>query len=542
MALMLGCALVFTLSAHAADPIATPIKWTVDRARPAKIALYIKRGESIDIMPRFFDGGLPVNLFGAVTVDLFYRPSAETNLYRLPGSVTALQGELCFHWTPAAELTNSAYVYEVVISGLTNTSIRQEGTITMQPNLGYTAPTNNPQPIYTIDFATVQLFNTGLAPFLNAYVIGDLQELVAGWQNGTGSIDVNNLTVRGTLVYTNWPAYLARTNDLPANVITGLTVTGYATMSRTGPNVAITVTGDGGGSGGGGIGSYTNTRIAGVDHTNSVAIGDGSNLTWRLRDGSWRPDLSIQIPDAEMASVWDADALGTNRLAYKIGGQIVGYYDSNGLTLLTGSLTLWEEDLTCNVRLNDGSRTDPSLTLEGHPGTMGMYGRGYMGSWGFGFSHAGSDVLMINSGGLYTLNTNAVLSGRHIGDISEATGYPEPLFYAWATNALYPALTITNAGALTIKSPPANNTGIELNGSNRTVSLRDVSQYDRVKLDGGSGTVTLKDAGGTTRFSVSAANTYFTGIRTQYTRNVSNTAMITNIFTVESGLIKTWQQ
>jgi hypothetical protein len=163
---LLGCSLLSAVcSLSSADPIATPIKWTVERSRPAPFALPIKRGESVDIMPRFYDYSVGVDLSGAQTIDLFYRAAGNTNLYFVPGSTTSNRGEMIFHWTPAAELTNSQYSYEIMMSGLTNTSIRQEGTITMLPNLGYTAPATNPTPIYLIDFAVTRILNSALSPF-----------------------------------------------------------------------------------------------------------------------------------------------------------------------------------------------------------------------------------------------------------------------------------------------------------------------------------------------------------------------------------------
>lgn len=194
--LLLSAVVIFLLLPIVAfcDTIPTPIHLPVERSRPAKYNLYIKRGEAVDFLPRFYDYGTAVDLSGAVTIDLFYRPATETNLYRLIGGLTTNRGEMAFPWRPACELTNSAYAYEVIVSGLTNTTIRQEGTITMLPNLGYSAPTSNPTPVTLIDFASVRILNSGLSPFAPS-------NGVASWGNIGGNI--SNQTDLLSLVLSN---------------------------------------------------------------------------------------------------------------------------------------------------------------------------------------------------------------------------------------------------------------------------------------------------------------------------------------------------
>jgi hypothetical protein len=424
-------------------------------------------------MPQFFDYSVPVDLTTALGFSLEYRAQGDTNRYAISGSLTTNAGEMFFAWTPACELTNSSYLYEVVMIGYTNTSIRQEGTITMAPNLGYSAPITNPTPIYTLDFATVQLRNIGLSPFSSTNV-------TQGLPGPPG------------------PQGIPGTNGTLATNITITVTTNLNIMSMIITNITI--------GGGGGVGSYTNTSINGIPHTNNIMIGDSVSVSWSFgTDGVWR-----------------ANSWSSNGLDWVVGGEHIGSVSNNGITLFKGSLQLYEEDLTCNVRIYDGSRLVPSVTLAGHPDTIGLYGRGIDGSYGLGWSHAGTDVGVLCANGIRLLNTNAAFYGRFVGDLTSvvsnyfgmfegnftgsftgslagAYGYPEPLYIRFATNPTLPSLVITN-----------------------------------------SGTILVKDAGGTTKFSVDPQWTYFTGIKTQYTRNAANTAAITNIITYKSGLVTTF--
>lgn len=212
------------------------------------------------------------------------------------------------------------------------------------------------------------------------------------------------------------------------------------------------------GGGGGGTGSYTNTEIAGVANTNGVRIGNGSNTTWRNDDGIWILDVPPSGPGS-VGPVWDADSMGTNLLSLKIGGQIVAGFDSNGLALYHGTVTLWESDLRANMMVYDGSRRSPSITLQGHPGEIGFYGRGYMGSYGFGLASASNDVLVMWRGGITLLTNSAAFTGNHAGDAGALTNVPEPWAKATYSNALVsplplPSLTVTG-GAINVRSGTA---------------------------------------------------------------------------------------
>jgi hypothetical protein len=190
--------------------------------------------------------------------------------------------------------------------------------------------------------------------------------------------------------------------------------------------------------GGGGVGSFTNFSINGIPNSSGVMIGDSVNSQWTQgTDGVWRVDMS------------------TNQTQWVINGEHIGGVDSNGITLLKGTLQLYEEDLDCNVRLYDGSRLVPSLTFWGHTNEWGLYARGYNGTTVAGWSQAGTEIGLLHGGGIKLMTTNAAFEGRLIGDISQATGYPEHEFRNWQTNMSFTALSLSNMvvtpGSLSVK-------------------------------------------------------------------------------------------
>ena len=404
-----------SLTAAAADSIPTPIRWQVERSRPQKFPIPIKRGESVNIMPQFFDYSTPVDLSPALGVYLEYRAQGDTNRYAVTGSLTTNSGEMFFAWTPAAELTNSSYLYEVVISGFTNTSIRQEGTITMLPNLGYSSPATNPTPINTIDFATVRILNIGCSPFNTT----NLTTGPAGPQGpaGTNGVAVTNVT------------YSTVTNlNLTTVVITNLTIQNGTSVtyvaanddSRWSTNQPF-------------VGSFVYTNAG-----QNFSITNAGIITAIVNTNSGSGGLTT------MPAVWDTASSGTNALFQKVEGQYMTRIDSNGLTMLKGTIQLFEEDLYCNVLRYDGSRTAPSETYAGHPGEYGTYGRGYDGHWCHAWEIGGTEVGIFHASGITLMSTNYAFRGKLIGDISDATGYPEPIFTAWKTNMNFSTLTLSN--------------------------------------------------------------------------------------------------
>jgi hypothetical protein len=187
-----------------------------------------------------------------------------------------------------------------------------------------------------------------------------------------------------------------------------------------------------------------------------------------------------------MPATWDADEIGTNALYVKVGGQVMERHDTNGITMLHGSLQLYEEDLNCNVRLYDGSRLAPSFTFRGHTNDFGLYARGWNGLYGAGWSMSGAEIGVLHAGGITLMQTNGTFAGRHSGDLSDCTGYPEPLFEAWKTNMQFSALTLTNL----IVTPGA-------------ISLLDSLNTPRLSLTPADG-MTVNDAGGTARTKIGA--------------------------------------
>ena len=588
------------LEAGVADPIAVPYTRKIDRKNPSAWILPARRGETLSITARYVDDQTPVDLTHAYAAWFRYRGLSATNGYAIPCEfVNRTNGQLTAVWTPANELADSTYVWDIIVSGATSSMIRAFGSLTLSPSIGYVNPTNRPTTLSLLDMATVQIVNIGSAPWLSSYEIDDVRRYIAGLEDGSASLDVGSLTIGGVPIL-----------PLIDQAITGLTVSGYGSLNRTGPHTAeLTITGGGGSGGsgkGGGIGSYTNTSINGSSNTNSIMIADSVNVSWAYgTDGVWRAtaaesvDLWIAVSNIvttaallgqtaygwgdhrtagylthETDPAWSAvsngvttSALrgesafgwGDHRLAgymtqmpttwsstgavyWVVDGVQIGRVDSNGITMLRGSLQLQEQDLNCNVRIYDGSRTAPCLTPYGHTNTIGMYVRGYMGSWGFGFSHAGKDILTINSGGLSMLMTNAAISGRIIGDLSSCSNYPEPLFFAYKTNMVYAGFTIQTNGVLTMQHSPFGFDAIVLNASNSTACFYDDNQTKRVNVDGNNGIVTLRDSVGSIKWEASSASSFFSGVRTQFTVNAARTVTVTNVITYVYGQVTKFTQ
>lgn len=456
------------LAAGVSDPISVPITRRVNRQAPwVPWLIPAKRGETLSITPQYVDDDIAVDLTHAYTAYFRYRPISGTNSYAIPAEFSVrTNGMVTAIWAPGNDLGFNQYSWDMIVSGSTSSMIRAGGTITLSDSIGHTATTGTPTVLNILDMATVQILNVGYAPWLSSYEIDDVRRYIEGLEDGSASLSVSSLAVAG--------------EDLTPVVggsLTGLTVTGYGTLTRTGPHTAtINVTGDGGGTGGGGIGSYTDTEINGVSHTNSVRIADGDSVRWSLgTDGVWRAS-------ATTPNTWAV----TGAVSWVVDGVEIGRVDANGITMLKGSLQLYEDDLNCNVRIYDGSRTAPSLTPYGHTNTIGMYVRGIAGSWGYGFSHAGSDILMIHAGGLSLLSTNALISGRFSGDLSGCSNYVETAFESWRTNQVFSGMTITNAGNIAIK----DQYGI----------------YECFKVTGSNGTIQVRDSGGTLRFEVNGSD------------------------------------
>lgn len=456
------------------NDIAPVLAWTVNPDTLAAYNLQLNQGETVILQPTF-DG---LDFSGASAVALRYRPIGASGWhYVAPGTIhNATGGVARVRWDSTVEGTNSTYQYEIAVQSADAMLLRSYGTLTIRPSLSGSS-TSMPALVTVFDWQLVDHVNIGSAPFLSQVALAPFASFWASLTNGTADINVRSILVDGQ----------------PIN------------------------------SGGGGIGSYTNTEIAGVSHTNGVRIGNGSNLTWRLRNGIWCPDVPIVVgPQGEQGppgqavtnvtisittnltimtmtitnitiggggvgsftnfsingipntsgvmigdsinsqwtqgtdGVWRVD-MSTNQTQWVINGEHIGGVDSNGITLLKGTLQLYEEDLDCNVRLYDGSRLVPSLTFWGHTNEWGLYARGYNGTTVAGWSQAGTEIGLLHGGGIKLMSTNAAFEGRLIGDISQATGYPEHEFRNWQTNMSFTALTLSNMvvtpGLVVVKDP-----------------------------------------------------------------------------------------
>lgn len=458
-------------------PIAKVYRWNSTVEDGSAFALSPTRGETMILQIRLIEYGQPKDLTHAYTVYMIYKAVGSTNTHLISGSVLdATDGMVQIEWTSAHEFAASAYAYDVLVSGPTSTVVGARGAIKFRDGVSTGAQLSTNAPIYILDFNQVQLLNVGSAPFLSSYEISDIRNYLTAIQTGVGDIDAQNVTIRGTLTYTNWPGYLSRTNQIPmASMVAAGANISVATTTNAG-RIVYTVTGEAGGGTGGGIGSYTNTMINGVTHSNSVSIADGDNVEWILgTDAVWRANASIP-------AVWES----SGRLYWVTDGFTNGYVDTNGITLLSGSLTLHDDDLTCNVRLYDGSRISPSLTFQGHPGTWGLYAKGYNGSYSAAWSQNGTEIGILSGLGITLSSTNASFTGRHVGDMSSGTNYPEPIATNWLATRMLPDITITNSGAVTVK---------------------DAGGTTRFAIDGSSGATTIRGQDTDVRYAMAATNT-----------------------------------
>lgn len=495
-------ALLLAASAVApAAPIGKVIRWDSSVEDGTSYGLAPTRGETLVMQPRVLSYGVPMDLTHAYTVYMLYKAVGSTNVYSITGSIlNATNGQVQIEFGPSNELAATTYAYDVLVSGPTSTVVGARGAIKYRDGVAAGATLASLDPISILDFDTCLLLNVGNAPFLSSYEIADIREYLAAIQAGLGDIDARNITIRGTLVYTNWPAYIARTNDIPMAVSVAAGANINVATTTNGGRIIYTVTGAAGGGGGGGIGSYTNTMINGVTHSNSVSIADGDNIAWILgTDAVWRANASIP-------AVWSA----TDQLYWVTDGITNGYVDTNGITLMRGSLTLWEEDLTCNVRLYDGSRISPSLTFQGHPGTWGMYAKGINGSYSAAWSQGGTEIGILSGLGISLSTTNAAFVGRHVGDMAGGTNYPEPIATNWLATRMLPDITITNSGAVVVK---------------------DAGGTTRFAVDGSSGATTIRGQDTDLRYALAATNAtgfaitnVFAGVTNRIWFNVSGSA------------------
>jgi hypothetical protein len=247
------------VSSLLATDLATSERWQVKTEVLAPHNMEIRRGETRYIEPTFLSYGSPLDLRAANTVVMNYKSAGMAgSVYCITGSViNATSGVVRIRWTAACESTNDLYTWDMPVSGSSGTIVRAYGTIRLTDSVADAGDTNTaPRVFSTIDFATVNLLNVGLAPFVSSYDISDLMEFDAACQDGTANLDINNLTVRGTLTgsaagMTNFPEGIVQ------SIINGGTTGTTGQITRVGNAYSI-IFPLGGGGGGGGVSYLTN--------------------------------------------------------------------------------------------------------------------------------------------------------------------------------------------------------------------------------------------------------------------------------------------
>jgi uncharacterized protein YkvS len=350
------CAMLFAPCSFA-DGVAPEIRWTVNVEEIEPVELGVRAGETVDFVTTWKNYGAAKNLHDANTVMLYYRPYGLKNIdwhYSATGTIdNATGGVTRIRFGAANQGTNSLYSYDIVISAFDTTMARGKGIIRLE-GTSITGTNVLPRQYDHIDWSLIQNSNVGDAPFVSSYDIGDVREFMDDAQNGIADLDVNSIISRTPYEgsaenLTDFPDYLARSGDITPNSVTNV-VKGQE---------------EAGG------------RIERIDENNVV----------------------VHFP-----IVAQGEVMTTNRLYWIVEGQAIGYVSSNGITMLKGSLQLYEEDLNCNVRAYDGSKTAPSVTFFASP-EIGWYRKSSAGSYAWAYAHNSNDVAYINDSGWSLMGT-----------------------------------------------------------------------------------------------------------------------------------------
>lgn len=370
------------------DPV---LRWYVDVERPAKYDISLRRGETAILEPIFRNYGAAIDLTAAHLVVLRYKPSSATNWYYVAtGTVhSATGGVVQVRWTSAQEATNSSYSYEIAVQSTEAMLLRSWGTITLTPGVASDGSTSStPTAVTSIDWATVDHSNVGAAPFLSGFDTADLEAFDDTLLNGAADLDIDTLNVRGAMTgsangLTNFPTTLI------TNIVNAGTSGTTGGISRVDGTVSITFpVGGGGGTGG-------STNLAGLTDVTITDPTQGQTLTYDETLGGWTNAAA------------SGESQSTNRLLWVVNGETIGYVDTNGITMVKGSLQLYEEDLNCNVRAYDGSVAVPSVSFYASP-TLGWYRKSFAGSYVWAYAANSNDVIYLAQDGLYTASTNSI--------------------------------------------------------------------------------------------------------------------------------------
>jgi hypothetical protein len=373
-----------------ASDITPALRWFVDVERPAAKNHNLRRGETVDLQPTFRNYGEQMDLAGAHLVVLRYRATdATTTDYLIAtGSVmSATSGVANVRWNSAMESSNSTYSYEIAVQATDSMLRRAYGTISLTPGIAVDGSTSStPVEVTSIDWATVDNSNVGEAPFLSGFDTADLEAFDATLLDGTADLDVNSIEANSIVGpasgLSDWPDVVV--TSVVNNGTSGLT----GQVSRTAGAIFITFPTGGSGEGG-------SSSLAGLTDVAVTNVAQGQTLVYDEILGAWTNGVA------------SGESSSTNRLTWVVGGETIGYVDTNGITMLKGSLQLFEEDLNCNVRAYDGSAAAPSVSFYASP-SIGWYRKSIGGGYAWAYAHSSNDVLYLTKDGILGAGTNTV--------------------------------------------------------------------------------------------------------------------------------------
>lgn len=344
-----------------APDIATVYSWTVEMSSSKSYDIpAFHHGETVIFEAAYINKGIPKDFTEAHLVEFWYRPAAwpvGSSFSVITGEVySATSGVIRARWSSANEFTNcNNYVYQFVVQSTTAQVMPGGGRFALLGSLNDGgAVRTNPPTLTEIDWATTHNSNIGSAPFLSSFQIDDLQDEIDTLFDGTADASVHSFTsqvppmVSATNMF-DFPDFLARTDELVPDTVTNVVK---------GEEEAV-------------------FRVERIDEHNVVL----------------HPAITAE-----------GEVQTTNRLYWIVEGQAIGYVNSNGITMLKGSLQLYEEDLNCNVRAYDGAKLAPSITFYSSP-LSGWYRKSVSGEGAWAYAHNSNDVGYINNYGWLLLGT-----------------------------------------------------------------------------------------------------------------------------------------
>ena len=127
----------------------TPDRWDITIQSSAPHNLDIWRGESINLMPRFFSYGAPWSISTSATVTLYWSTNNfATAPWATNGTILATDtGRVSVSWSPACDAGAATYQYFIGVSEPAGLLYRARGTIRMQTSPGF-VPSTAPVPVW----------------------------------------------------------------------------------------------------------------------------------------------------------------------------------------------------------------------------------------------------------------------------------------------------------------------------------------------------------------------------------------------------------